>query len=152
MAFNIANRSSLRLNHILVGQLVTLVDFQSKKVLHENAAFRGWSLDGNDVEAPKVIKSAPQNIEMVFDAIVDLDKPLTGDNLQNVILVKDPAGFGAMFLKTVKGEGDDQKVTLRRVTAYATEETIQRSKAVRNPPKAEKVEAAPEETEAQPEA
>lgn len=127
MAFNVANRASLRLNHILVGQVVDLFDFQRKSAI-ATAKFLGWKDgDGNAVDAPKVIKSMDQNWTMQFGAIVEGQ-----DDLQPMTLVKDPDGFGAMFLATTKGEGEEAKTTLRRVTAYATPEAIEASRAVRH--------------------
>lgn len=140
MAFNIANRSSIRLNHILAGQVVDLCDFQSKKVVHNGAVFQNWTLNGNEIAAPKVIKSADQNVQMHFQI------PATEDTeAKELVLVKDPAGFGAMFLKTTTGEGEEAKTTLRRMTAYASEEVINKSKLERHPPKAEKAEITTEE-------
>lgn len=146
MAFKIENRASIRLNHIPAGQQVDLCDFQSKKVIHTNAWFSHWEIDGQEVAAPKVIKSAPQNIVQVFTVEATETTPA-----HDIKLVKDPAGFGAMFIKNTVGEGDEAKTTLRRVTAYASEEVINKSKLERHPPKAEPKEEAPAE-EAQPEA
>lgn len=142
MAFNIENRSSIRLNHILPGQAVDLCDFQSKKVVHQGAVFQNWTLNGNVIAAPKVIKSADQGVQMHFQI------PATEDTeAKELVLVKDPDGFGAMFLQITTGEGEEAKTTLRRMTAYASEEVINHSKTTRHPPKTEKVEAAPEQVE-----
>lgn len=128
MAFNITDRrASLRLNHILVGQVVDLFDFKSKRAI-ATAQFLGWKDGaGNAVDAPKVIKSMDQNWTMQF-GVIDEDQ----DDIQPMTLVKDPAGFGAMFLATKKEHGDEITTTLRRVTAYAAPETIEASRAVRH--------------------
>lgn len=143
MAFDIANRSSLRLNHIIVGQAVDLCDFSSKKVIHEGAVFAGWTAGGAELEAPKVLKNAPADAQMTF----------TAADGAVITLVKDPNGFGAMFLRATKevkvktGEGETAttethtKEVLRRVTAYASAETISESRAARAPAKAEKAPA-----------
>lgn len=147
MAFDIANRSSLRLNHIIVGQSVTLADFASKKPIFDTAVFNGWTVGNEAIEAPKVIKSAPQGVEMHFTATVPAEEGGKPSEL-HLTLVKDPAGFGAMFLRTIKvvkeAEGDqpaEYKETLRRVTAYATSEVIEHSRTVRKPVKVEAPEA-----------
>lgn len=132
MAFDIANKSSLRLNRIPEGSQVVLVDFVTKATKFENAKFIGWFDGETKVESPKVIKSMPQNWVMKFEAL---------DAEQNTVelkLVKDPAGFGAMFLEITK----DEKTTLRRMTAYAAPEVHEAYKA-----SVAKKESAPEVTE-----
>lgn len=137
MAFALAALSSLRLNHILVGQTVDLCDFQSKSRLF-TATFNGWH-DGNGapIDAPKVIKSADAKTTMSFTKVVEGDEAP-----EQITLVKDPDGFGAMFLSVTKGEGEAAKTTLRRIIAYASTATIEASRAARKPAK---VEAAPVE-------
>lgn len=133
MAFNIAGKKSIRLNHILPGQFFTLVDFRSKKPVFDLAQVEGWSLDGGKtfVDAPKVLKAADPNIALHITAWTEAEDGVK--RATPVTLVKDPDGFGAMFMAVTKGEGDDVKTTLRRVTAYATEETIAASKDARHP-------------------
>lgn len=144
MAFDIAGKKSIRINHLLPDQFFTLVDFRSKKPIFVLAQVDGWSLDNGKtfVDAPKVLKAASQDI--ILDITVWEEDEDGIKHATPVTLVKDPDGFGAMFLAVTKGEGDDAKTTLRRVTAYATEETIAASKDARHP-KAEPV--AEEQTE-----
>lgn len=149
MAFNIAGKKSIRLNHLLPGQFFTLVDFRSKKPIFNRAQVDGWSLDNGKtfVDAPKVLKAASQDI--ILDITVWEEDEDGINHATPVTLVKDPAGFGAMFMAVTKGEGVDAKTTLRRVTAYATEETIKASKDARHPkaePAAEQVEAPASQT------
>lgn len=126
MAFDIANKSSLRLNRIPEGSQVVLVDFVTKATKFENAKFIGWFDGETKVESPKVIKSMPQNWTMKFE-VLDEEQ-----NVTELKLVKDPAGFGAMFLETIKTSPTDEEfrqVTLRRMTAYAAPEVHEAYKA-----------------------
>lgn len=111
MAFNIENKSSLRLNSVPVGTLVDVIDYGRKKVM-ATGTFNGFrNGKGETIEAPVVMKNAAS------DTTISLT--LAGDNVGEpveLVLHKDPAGFGA-FGRIVEGKW-------LRVTVYANTETV----------------------------
>lgn len=123
MAFNIENKASLKLNRIAVGATVALIDYPTKKAFAEMAIFRGWQDgNGNAIPAPAVMKSMDKNTTMVFGVLTENEDGHYNEN--PLVLVKDPAGFGCMFRKVTKGEGENATESLRRVTAYASPDVI----------------------------
>lgn len=127
MAFNIENKASLKLNRIAVGATVALIDYPTKKAFAEMAIFKGWQDgNGNAISAPAVMKAMDQKTTMVFGVLTKNDDGHYDES--PLVLVKDPAGFGCMFRKVTKGEGENATESLRRVTAYASPEVIAASK------------------------
>lgn len=124
MAFNIENKSSLRLNSVPVGTLVDVIDYGRKKVM-ATGTFGGFrNGKGEVIEAPSVMKNAPS------DTTISLT--LAGDNVGEpveLVLHKDPAGFGA-FGRIVEGKW-------LRVTVYASTETVRAVVASKAKPEAE---------------
>lgn len=143
MAFktDIASASSLRLNAVPVGALVALCDFQ-RKAQFAMARFEGWR-DGNGkpVDAPARIKSMPADYVMAFTVFVQPKEEGGEVSETSLTLVKDPAGFGAMFREVTTGEGENATKTLRRVTAYAAPDTMADILKAREAAKAAKAEA-----------
>lgn len=116
---------SLRLNRIPVGSVVDLHNFDRRgQILASNAKFIGW-FDKNDnlTETPKVIKNMDAKTTMKFEANND-----DGSSYE-ITLVKDKNGFGAMFLETTIGEGDAKKDVSYRITAYASKELVESTRA-----------------------
>lgn len=127
MAFNIEGKASLKLNRIAVGATVALIDYPTKKAFAEVAIFKGWQDgNGNAIPAPAVMKSMAQDTTMLFGVLTKNDDGHYDES--PLMLVKDPAGFGCMFRKVSKGEGENITTSLRRVTAYASPEVIAASK------------------------
>lgn len=147
MAFktDIASASSLRLNAVPVGALVALCDFQ-RKAQFALARFEGWR-DGNGqpVSAPARIKSMPADWTMLF-TVFEQPKEEGGEVTETgLVLVKDPAGFGAMFREVTTGEGEAATKTLRRVTAYAAPDVLAEITKAKEAAKAAKAEKAAKE-------
>lgn len=117
MAFDIASHKNVRLTQISAGQRVTLCDFDRKKAVF-TANFIGWFHNGKAVAAPTSMKGMEQGHTIRFVAVKTVDGELFGDG--SLVLEQAPNTYGAMFLKTVTGEGDEQKATFRRITAYET--------------------------------
>lgn len=91
------------------------------------AIFKGWQDgNGNAIPAPAVMKSMDKNTTMLFGVLTKNDDGHFDES--PLVLVKDPAGFGCMFRKVTKGEGENITTSLRRVTAYASPEVIAASK------------------------
>ena len=83
----------LRLNHILIGQNVTLYDHRTQTVLFSCAKLIGWSLRGKFVNAPKIMKHMDSRMMMIFEL----------PTKEIIQLVKSPDGQGCMFLNTSEG-------------------------------------------------
>lgn len=133
MAFNIENKSSLRLNSVPVGTLVDVIDYGRKKVM-ATGTFNGFRNGaGEAIEAPSVMKNAPS------DTTISLT--LVGDNVGEpveLVLHKDPAGFGA-FGRVVEGKW-------LRVTVYANTDTVRAIVASKAKPETEAEPSAEGET------
>lgn len=112
-SFVIDGKSPIRLDKIPEGTKVDLYDFTSYNRLYKDIIFSHWEIDGIKISAPTKLKDAPQNIIQVF-SIMDED-----NEVKYIKLIKDPDGFGAMFLQIKIGRGNNTRTKIRRITAYS---------------------------------
>lgn len=120
MAFDIAGKSSLRATLVQKGADYMLIDFARKRPFAA-ATFLGWfDKDGKETTRPGTIKSMDPGMTMKFMTIPAADSALVPEE---VVLVKDPAGYGAVFHQ----QGD----RLYRVTMYSDNEHIAELRAAR---------------------
>lgn len=130
MAFKTAkeNTASLKLNQIPTGAFVDLYDFKSKKLIAEGAKLIGWKNGkGEVIPAPSVMINAAPDTTITFETYHE-------DTTSEMVLVKDPNGAGCFFRVVSEKDKPD---TLRRVTAYASKETVAAVRASRVKEKAE---------------
>lgn len=145
MAFNIAEHQSVRLTQVSIGQRVTLCDY-SKKRAFGTGVLAGWQIDGKPVPTPASMKDMDENIQMVFVGVHDLE----GNPMNDVVLVRKPGTYGAMFQAQTSEATEDGSeaatVSYRRVTAYASVDDIARKAKEKEASKAkEEADATPVE-------
>lgn len=109
--YDIDAKTPIRLERITEGAKVDLIEFASCNCIFKDAVFSHWEVDGNKVSPPTRLKDTPQNILQIFNIDNDKNKAIK--------LIKDPDGFGAMFLQMKIGTGKDTRTKLKRITAYS---------------------------------